>query len=254
MSLASSVAVWLAALVSVAAARPAPPLRVCADPNNMPFSDVHRDGFENRIAALVARDLGRPLAYVWAPQRRGFVRNTLDAGRCDLIVGVPAGFGRLRTTQAYYRSSYVFVSRHDRHLRLASFDDPRLVVHRSDERQGLAASLNRALDVAQGEWIARLDADDVALPRRLELQLARIRRAPPVAIVGSGALEMDVGVVAGDDARVHRRSRQRGEHSRRGWRRVDPPEEGRVTVPHRVWEHVGQRGGDQRVQALAALG
>jgi quinoprotein dehydrogenase-associated probable ABC transporter substrate-binding protein len=126
MSLASSLALWLAAVASVAAAPAAPPLRVCADPNNMPFSNAHRDGFENRIAALVARDLGRPLVYVWAPQRRGFVRNTLDAGRCDVVVGVPAGFGRLRTTRPYYRSSYVFVSRRDRHLRLASFDDPRL--------------------------------------------------------------------------------------------------------------------------------
>jgi mxaJ protein len=126
MSLASSLALGLAAIASVAAVQSTPPLRVCADPNNMPFSNAHRDGFENRIAALVAHDLGRPLAYVWAPQRRGFVRSTLDAGRCDLVVGVPAGFGRLRTTRAYYRSSYVFVSRRDRHLRLTSFDDPRL--------------------------------------------------------------------------------------------------------------------------------
>jgi quinoprotein dehydrogenase-associated probable ABC transporter substrate-binding protein len=92
----------------------------------MPFSNADRHGFENRIAAIVARDLGRPLTYVWAPQRRGFIRRTLDAGRCDLVVGVPAGFGRLRTTRPYYRSSYVFVTRRDRHLRLASFDDPRL--------------------------------------------------------------------------------------------------------------------------------
>jgi glycosyltransferase involved in cell wall biosynthesis len=76
---------------------------------------------------------------------------------------------------------------------LAAIDDPRLRVLRNDSQLGLAGALNRGLDEARGAYVARLDADDVALPRRLELQLARIRRAPPVAIVGSGALEMDVG-------------------------------------------------------------
>jgi mxaJ protein len=104
----------------------APPLRVCSDPNNMPFSNVKREGFENRIAALVAREMGRPLAYFWSPQRRGFVRNTLKAGRCDLVMGVPAQYGLLQPTRPYYRSSYAFVSRRDRHLRVTSFDDARL--------------------------------------------------------------------------------------------------------------------------------
>jgi mxaJ protein len=74
----------------------------------------------------VARDLGRPLAFFWSPQRRGFIRNTLQADRCDVVMGVPADYGRLRTTRAYYRSAYAFVSRHDRHLRIRSFDDARL--------------------------------------------------------------------------------------------------------------------------------
>src|ERR1043166_7174348 len=102
------------------------PLRVCADPNNMPFSNRNGQGFENRIAALVAHDLKRPLAYFWSPQRRGFIRNTLNAGNCDVVVGIPAAFGPLLSTRAYYRSSYVFVSRRDRHLRIRSFDDRRL--------------------------------------------------------------------------------------------------------------------------------
>jgi mxaJ protein len=102
------------------------PLRVCADPNNMPFSNQRGDGFENKIAALVARDLDRPLTYFWLPQRRGFVRNTLAAGRCDVVIGVPAQYGRLQTTRAYYQSRYAFVARRDRHLRIASFDDARL--------------------------------------------------------------------------------------------------------------------------------
>jgi mxaJ protein len=105
---------------------PAAPLRVCADPNNLPFSNQQREGFENRIADIVARDLRRPLAYFWLPQRRGFVRNTLKANRCDLVMGVPAESEMLRPTRPYYRSTYVFVARRDRALHLRSFDDPRL--------------------------------------------------------------------------------------------------------------------------------
>ena len=109
-----------------AAERADQPLRVCADPNNLPFSNERGDGFENKIATLVARDLHRPLEYFWLPQRRGFIRNSLDARRCDVVIGVPAQYGLLQPTQSYYRSSYVFVSRRDRHLRIDSFDAPSL--------------------------------------------------------------------------------------------------------------------------------
>jgi len=101
-------------------------LRVCADPNNFPFSDRAQAGFENRIAELAARELHRKLAYYWRPQRRGFVRTTLNANRCDVIMGVPASADMVRVTAPYYRSSYVFVSRRARHLSISSFDDPRL--------------------------------------------------------------------------------------------------------------------------------
>src|SRR5437016_155011 len=86
------------------------PLRVCADPNNMPFSDARGAGFENRIAKLVARDLHRPLEYFWLPQRRGFIRNSLSVRRCDVVIGVPAQYGLLQPTKSYYRSAYAFVS------------------------------------------------------------------------------------------------------------------------------------------------
>jgi quinoprotein dehydrogenase-associated probable ABC transporter substrate-binding protein len=111
-----------------AAVTPAAPgrLRVCADPNNLPFSNEHREGFENRIADLVARDLHRELIYYWQPQRRGFIRATLNAGHCDLVMGVPAGFALTRNTRPYYRSTFVFVSRRSRHLDVRSLDDPRL--------------------------------------------------------------------------------------------------------------------------------
>lgn len=101
-------------------------LRVCADPNNMPFSNARGEGLENALARLVARDLDADLTYTWLPQRRGFVRNTLAAGRCDVMMEVPVGFARAATTRAYYRSSYAFVYRADRYHGLRSFDDPRL--------------------------------------------------------------------------------------------------------------------------------
>jgi mxaJ protein len=108
------------------AAAAAAPLRVCSDPNNLPYSNDRGEGFENRIAALVAREMGRPISYLWWPQRRGFIRKTLNAGRCDLIVGLPSNVDQALVTRPYYRSSYVFVTRRDRRLALASFDDPRL--------------------------------------------------------------------------------------------------------------------------------
>ncbi len=114
----------LLALSGSAAA--APPLRVCADPNNLPFSNRAQQGFENHIAKILSRDLDRPLAYTWWAQRRGFARNTVKADHCDLWIGVAAGVQTLDTTTPYYRSSYVFVTRADRDLDIHSFDDPRL--------------------------------------------------------------------------------------------------------------------------------
>jgi len=109
-----------------AAAADARELRVCADPNNLPYSNAAGEGFENKVMQLIADDLGATLRYTWWAQRRGFIRNTLNAGDCDVIAGVASNQGMLGTTQPYYRSSYVFVSRTDRHLALTSFDDPRL--------------------------------------------------------------------------------------------------------------------------------
>lgn len=106
--------------------RAATELRVCADPNNMPFSNARGEGFENALAELVAHDLGRKVRYTWWPQRRGFIRKTLASESCDLVMGVPSNYALAEPTQPYYRSSYVFVSRRDRRLDITSFDDPRL--------------------------------------------------------------------------------------------------------------------------------
>ena len=101
-------------------------LRVCADPNNLPFSNSKQQGFENELASLIARELGDTLAYYWWPQRRAWVRHTIGAGKCDVAIGVPSAFDQLTTTRPYYRSTYVFVSRGDRHYGLHSLDDARL--------------------------------------------------------------------------------------------------------------------------------
>jgi quinoprotein dehydrogenase-associated probable ABC transporter substrate-binding protein len=109
-----------------AGATPSRELRVCADPNNLPFSNQRREGFENRIAELIGTELGAAVRYTWWPQRRGFIRNTLAAHKCDLVMGITTGAERVLTTRPYYRSSYVFVYRKDRHLSVRSLDDPAL--------------------------------------------------------------------------------------------------------------------------------
>src|SRR4051812_36501300 len=99
-------------------------LRVCADPNNLPFSNMKGEGFENKIAELMAKELGMKLEYRFMSQRLGFFRETLKAGECQLVMGAPTEFEKAQTTKAYYRSSYVFISREDRKISIASFDDP----------------------------------------------------------------------------------------------------------------------------------
>ena len=94
-------------------------LRVCADPDNLPLSNARGEGYENKIAEQLARDLGRQLQYTYFPQRMGFVRNTLrqkDAQtqqfKCDVIIGVPKGYELTATTRPYMRSTYALVYRH----------------------------------------------------------------------------------------------------------------------------------------------
>ena len=100
--------------------------RVCADPNNLPYSNQKLEGFENKLAELFARELGQEVIYTWWPQRRGFIRSTLAAGRCDVIMGIPVDVDAVLTTQPYYRSSYTFVSPKAAHYNITSFDDPQL--------------------------------------------------------------------------------------------------------------------------------
>lgn len=120
----------LAGLVCLAAggasAREPKVLRVCADPNNLPFSASDGSGFENELAQRVGRELHARVEYTWWAQRRGALRNTLKANACDVVMGVPTSLQAVATTKPYYTSSYVFVSRVERGLDVATFDDPRL--------------------------------------------------------------------------------------------------------------------------------
>lgn len=123
-------AALIAALAAIGLARadgePEAELRVCADPNNLPFSNEAEQGFENRIAELIASELGVGVAYTWWPQRRGFIRNTLNTGDCDLVIGVPAEDELVATTRPYYRSTYVFVQPAELEPPVESILDPRL--------------------------------------------------------------------------------------------------------------------------------
>ncbi|HEU4882228.1 MAG TPA: substrate-binding domain-containing protein [Longimicrobium sp.] len=111
-------------LAAAAPKRSTTELRVCSDPNNLPFSNQAGEGFENRIAELIGRDLHLPVKYTWWAQRRGFIRNTLRAGDCDLVIGLPSSMEMALTTRPYYRSTYVFVYRKDAGFDVRSFDDP----------------------------------------------------------------------------------------------------------------------------------
>ena len=113
-------------IAPVFAQSPPASLRVCGDPDNLPYSNERLEGFENRIAAVVAAELGATPVYAWWPHQRGLVRNTIDAGTCDVIFGVPEGLDFVLWTKPYYRSSYVMAYRSDRGYDLRSLDAPAL--------------------------------------------------------------------------------------------------------------------------------
>jgi len=127
----ASIAILLIAAIAVA--RPAAAqtgetvdhsaLRVCADANNLPFSNDKGEGFENKIADLLAGELGVPVHYTYFPDTIGFIRNTLGARKCDLIIGTAAGNELVQNSNPYYRSTYAFIYRPDAHA-VTSLDDP----------------------------------------------------------------------------------------------------------------------------------
>jgi len=164
-------------------------LRVCADPNNLPFSNEAREGFENRLADIVARELDLPIEYTWFPQRRGFTRNTLRAKvqgggyKCDLIMGVPASFELGIPTAPYYRSTYALVYPKGRGLDGVQTGDDFVNLEstvRDKLRVGVFAGTAGSLWLAQNGMHAQmvalpaLEADPNAYPGRIiENDLAR---------------------------------------------------------------------------------
>jgi quinoprotein dehydrogenase-associated probable ABC transporter substrate-binding protein len=111
-------------------------LRVCADPSNLPFSNEKGEGFENKLAELLAAKLKKSLAYTWYPQSTGFVRNTLGSRRCDVIPGFPQGDELVQSTNPYYRTAYALVVRPDSDLAgVDTLADPRI----RDKRIGIVA-------------------------------------------------------------------------------------------------------------------
>jgi len=168
-------------LLLAAANAEARELRVCADPNNLPFSNDKGEGFENKIAELIAKDLGATIGYTWWAQRRGFIRNTLRAQECDLWPGIASGVDLVAPTRPYYRSTYVFVTRADRKLDIASFDDPRL--------RGLTIGVqmigNDAMNTPPAHALARRGMVDNVRGYMLYGDYARPN--PPAAIVDAVA-------------------------------------------------------------------
>jgi quinoprotein dehydrogenase-associated probable ABC transporter substrate-binding protein len=140
-------------------------LRVCADPANLPFSNEAGAGFENKIAELLARDLGIPLQYIWFPQATGFVRNTLAAKRCDLVMGYAAGSDPVQNTNPYYRSAWVLVTRPNEGLDgVKDLADARL----KDKRLGVVAGTPPATLLALNGLIGRAKPYPLTVDRRFE--------------------------------------------------------------------------------------
>ena len=139
--------------------------RVCADPANMPFSNKNGDGFENKIAELLAEKLDRPVQYEWFPQAIGFIRQTLQLGKCDVIIGYAQGHELVLNTNHYYVSAYVFVTRADGPLAdIETLTDPRL----QGKRLGVVAGSPPATHVARQGLIADAKPYRLMVDRRFE--------------------------------------------------------------------------------------
>jgi mxaJ protein len=128
-SLAGLLTVALVLLCAVSGRAPADDakqLRVCGDPNNLPFSNEKLEGIENKIAEVIAKELGATVEYTWWPHQRGVVKRALNTGRCDVMLGIPKGYDPVLWTKPYYRTGYVLAYRKDRGLKVRSLDDPSL--------------------------------------------------------------------------------------------------------------------------------
>jgi quinoprotein dehydrogenase-associated probable ABC transporter substrate-binding protein len=162
-------------------------LRVCADPNNLPFSNEKGEGFENKIMELMAAKLDKKLAYVWYPQATGFVRNTLGSRRCDVIPGFPQGDELAQVTNPYYRTAYALVIKPGTGLDdLDSLGDPRL----REKRIGIVAGTPPATYLAVNGLMQRAKPYPLVVDTRVDSVAQAMMRD-----LASG--EIDVGVLWG---------------------------------------------------------
>ena len=148
-------------------------MRVCADPDRMPFSRQDMGGFENKIAVLLAKELGAQLTFEWVPQNKEMLTDNLRVGKCDVVMGVQDGQATLMSTIAYYRSPYVFVQRADKPFRVNMFDDPLLPTlrigvqdsigptHDAVRVRGMGANILEFYDFDLRQGVAEVAADKV---------------------------------------------------------------------------------------------
>jgi quinoprotein dehydrogenase-associated probable ABC transporter substrate-binding protein len=162
-------------------------LRVCADPRNLPFSNQNGEGFENKLAELLAAKLNKQVAYAWYPNAPGFVRNTLGALKCDVIMGYPQGSDLVQTTNPYYRTAYALVFKPSSGLEaITTLADPRL----KDKRIGVIAGTPPSTFMATSGLMTR------AKPYPLVVD-TRVDNSIELMIKDLVAGDIDVGVLWG---------------------------------------------------------
>lgn len=162
-------------------------LRVCADPANMPFSNEKGEGFENKLADLIGGVLKIPVTYTWFPQATGFVRNTLGAKKCDLVMGYAQGDELVLNTNHYYSSGYVLVSRADSELAgVETLEDPRL----KDKSIGIVAGTPPATNLAIYSLLGKVRPFQLMVDRRFFSPAEDM-----IAQIASG--EIDTGILWG---------------------------------------------------------
>jgi quinoprotein dehydrogenase-associated probable ABC transporter substrate-binding protein len=171
-------------------------LRVCADPGSLPFSNDKGEGFENKIADLMAKDLKVPIRYTWYPNSFGFLRNTLQARRCDLVIGIAAGAEMILNTNPYYRSSYVIATRRKDNLDIDMLGDPRL----KRLKIGLSVSTPPATIVASKGLMANVRPYALSVDTRYDQPGKQM-----IDDLASGVIDVAIlwGPIAGYYARQH---------------------------------------------------
>jgi mxaJ protein len=174
-------------------------LRICGDPDNLPYSNERQEGFENKIAELLAKDLGATLTYFWWPHQRGVVRNTLQADNCDVLIGIPKGYDLVLWTKPYYRTGYVIAYPKCRGYQVASLDDPVL------KRLRIGVHFNTPPFEALGERGIRENLVEYSLFFDYRVADATQRPAKVMEDLYQGAIDVAVvwGPMAGYAAKQH---------------------------------------------------